>query len=1276
MADVNIAGQSAGCSVQFVSWNVKSLNHPVKRKKVLVHLNNLKTDIAFLQETHLRVADHCRLRGDWIGQTYHSNFNSKTRGVAIVINKRIPFIMSKVESDPAGRYVIVVGHLYGLPVILVNIYGPNWEDAGFFSNIFSQLPNMDSHHIILGGDMNCVLSPVLDRSSPKVVGDSKSAQTIKAFLQTSGIADVWRFRNPTAKGYSFFSPVHKSFSRIDYFFIDKKLLPNITDCEYQPIVISDHGPLTMTLCIPGVTPSHRPWRLNPLLLSDDNFVTFIRSEIEFFLAQNQTPGVSYSLIWESLKAYLRGQVISYCAKQRKVRMSRLMQLTNDILRLDRLYCVSPSDVLHKQRLTLKMEFDLLSTYQAENLVLKSRHKYYEHGERAGKVLAHQLRQRTANKFISEITDEENIKHTDHAEINLCFHNYYSHLYTSESLKDKSLLDSFFQNLEVPQLKPELVTKIEEDISTVELVAAIKSMQNGKSPGPDGFPSEFFKTFSGSLAPLLLSVFNESLSTGSLPPTMCEATISLILKSDKNPSHCSSYRPISLLNTDIKILTKLLARRLEQALPSIIAPDQTGFMKNRYSFFNLRRLFNILYNPSTSDTPEIVLSLDAEKAFDRVEWDYLFSTLTKFGFGQKFLSWVKILYSSPMAAVRTNSNISALFNLQRGTRQGCPLSPLLFALAIEPLALAIRKDINIEGIIRGDLECKISLYADDLLLYIRNPLDSLPHILDTLDTFGRISGYKINLQKSELMPINPAARSISFSSTPFKINIRKFKYLGIWITPNYKDLYKYNFLPLIERLKQDIRVWDLLPLSLSGRINTIKMIFLPRLLYLFQNIPIYLTKFFFQSIDNIISTFIWNKKPPRIRRSILQRPRFQGGLALPHFMNYYWSANSRALHYWMLDEDLPDTPFWLNLERATCNSTSLSALLCCELPLLKPTSYYTHNPVVLHSIKIWNQLRRSFGIRSLCFLAPIAKNHMFTPSILDSAFQVWVKRGISKLQDLYVNNHFASFETLVNRYNIPRSHFYRYLQLRNFVASHCQDFPSRPPGSLLDCILKCDSKQAIRKIYKILNSHNSAPLEQLKARWEEDLQEQIPDATWEKIIHRIYTSSICQRHTVIQFKIVHRLHWSKVRLSRIKPDVDPVCDRCKQDPADLLHMFWACPKLSSFWHQIFGAFSEMLKVSVDASPLTALFGVLPQNTKINKQHRNMLAFCTLLARRLILTRWKDSQPPAYSHWIREVMTYVKLEKIRYSIQGSIKKFYVFWQPFLTFIGNVEAKKLRQ
>lgn len=202
---------------------------------------------------------------------------------------------------------------------------------------------------------------------------------------------------------------------------------------------------------------------------------------------------------------------------------------------------------------------------------------------------------------------------------------------------------------------------------------------------------------------------------------------------------------------------------------------------------------------------MVIAFDAEKAFDRVEWDYLFYSLGHFGFGQKFIRWIEILYSVPVAAVRTNNNISHFFHLQRGTGQGCPLSPLLFALTIEPLAIALRENVNIKGIVRGGIENKVSLYADDMLLYLTDPSASLPKLLDLLNTFGQISRYKINIQKSELMPVNSAYQLASLHTLPFpiKISLHKIKYLGIWVTQKFTDLYEANFPPLLNSLK---KIW--------------------------------------------------------------------------------------------------------------------------------------------------------------------------------------------------------------------------------------------------------------------------------------------------------------------------------------------------------------------------------------------------------------------------------------------------------------------------------------
>lgn len=110
-----VCSSLSDCLINFVSWNVKSLNHPVKRKKVLTHLHQLKADIAFLQETHLCISDHSRLRSGWIGQIYHSKFNCKSRGAAILINKSLPFVATNIDADPGGRFIIVVGKVYGSP---------------------------------------------------------------------------------------------------------------------------------------------------------------------------------------------------------------------------------------------------------------------------------------------------------------------------------------------------------------------------------------------------------------------------------------------------------------------------------------------------------------------------------------------------------------------------------------------------------------------------------------------------------------------------------------------------------------------------------------------------------------------------------------------------------------------------------------------------------------------------------------------------------------------------------------------------------------------------------------------------------------------------------------------------------------------------------------------------------------------------------------------------------------------------------------------------------
>ena len=160
---------------------------------------------------------------------------------------------------------------------------------------------------------------------------------------------------------------------------------------------------------------------------------------------------------------------------------------------------------------------------------------------------------------------------------------------------------------------------------------------------------------------------------------------------------------------------------------------------------------------------------------------------------------------------------------------------------------------------GDTEHMVSLYADDLLLFISYPTASSHPVLSLLSQFGKLSGYKLNLNKSVLFPINNVACSLDLTSLPFKIEKNTFSYLGISLTRKHKDLFQENFITLLNQTKQTLTLWSPLSMSLVGCINSVKMTILPKFLYLFQALPLIIPGSFHQLLNSVISLYLWQGK---------------------------------------------------------------------------------------------------------------------------------------------------------------------------------------------------------------------------------------------------------------------------------------------------------------------------------------------------------------------------------------------------------------------------------
>uniref|UniRef100_A0A8C5WHL5 Reverse transcriptase domain-containing protein n=1 Tax=Leptobrachium leishanense TaxID=445787 RepID=A0A8C5WHL5_9ANUR len=862
--------------IRLISLNVRGLNHPAKRRIAMADLRKQKCDFAFLQETHFRSDSAPTLRSTYFTQGFYSNFEaSKSRGVAILVASHIPFTCTSQMADPQGRFIFIKGHIGSRLVTLANLYLPNTHQCTALRKILNKLAKFAEGLLFCGGDFNISPDSPKEAAAPPGASQPSKRRRFHQLLQTFQLVDCWRAMHPAGRDYTFYSHAARVYSRLDLFLMSHHTLHLIRTVSIGSITWSDHAPVLMDLEVPDLPPRQYQWRLNESLLKDVVHREYLTEAITHYFDENDNGEVTDPLLWEAHKSVLRGQLIQLGARCKRDRGDKIQSLLADIQTFETLHKTTPSAEHYSALSSLRSELRELLHHHACRSLLLTKRSYYLHGNKCGKLLARALRQKYQSTYIPKLRRSDGSVTHLNDEIIAEFHTYYHSLY---NLRDspppaKLMADYLAKALDVA-ISPDQAEALDVPFTSEELAEALKATPTGKSPGPDGFSIGYYRTFLKTLGPYLLRSFNAIDEGTSFPAEALRATISLIPKPGKDPLSCSNYRPISLINNDIKLMAKMLARRLNPILPSLIHPDQVGFVPLRGARDNTLRAINLLHISRVSSTPMLFLSVDAEKAFDRVDWSFLITVLAKLGLGPRWLAWVSALYSNPTALLRVNGSLSSPLSVRNGTRQGCPLSPILFIITLEPFLQRLRDNECIRGY-NGPLhEYKVSAFADDVLLTIIDPLQSLPAFLREVHLYAAVSNFKINTTKCEAIGVDiPDATRLQIRSLfPFSWQSEAITYLGLRLPSDLTLLYTLNYEPLLHRVRSDLQAWDKPHFSWFGRINIIKMSILPKFLYLFQTLPIHVTPSFFNTLRSLFGKFIWADKRPRLAFRLLTRPK--------------------------------------------------------------------------------------------------------------------------------------------------------------------------------------------------------------------------------------------------------------------------------------------------------------------------------------------------------------------------------------------------------------------
>lgn len=784
---------------------------------------------------------HRSLTGDPFGQAPRG-------GVGIIITPSTPgFNTATQMTGPtfekdilANRYICVRLNWGEEYLFIHSVYAPVtvYDQASFFNSLptAEDFPHGATH--IWGGDFNCPINPRIDSQISNRFQQNTNTTALLTWVADLDLVDLWREQHPTTKWFS------AQTRRVDYLFISHTLLvEHVARSGYIPrdeLQTGDHDAPFLIIQSKGPSTKSGYWKCPTKLLARPTVQAHVKAEITWLL-QHLDPTQNVLAQWSKFKRSMR----------RYLQRIQRQHGHNSNLYLTELW-ERVKHNLHQWKISPSPQ--LLTKLEKHTTKLK---QYLERREAQNTARAFQTAVReceTSSKYfyrkpfrctptrLREVEMENGTISSQDIDIRSTHLNTWKTIWGEvpdptdtnplPSDVDESIgimVDAIDHHVSESQS-----TKLESPITTLEIESAIKTGANHSCPGLDGLPFELYKIDPVGFATILQLVYNKALETGSFSPGQLKSVITLLYKKG-NPNLPSNYRPIALIQVDMKILDRILNKRLLDILPSLIHPDQKGFIAGRSIQENLLFLEEIKHKGTSDQQPWVVQFLDFAKAYDRVSWSYLWEIMDAMHFPPAYVNWIKLTYTSNKYLININGWLIDGVSPKTGIKQGSPLSPALFTLAVEPMHQLLRTHAQRYGIpISPTVHKALDAFADDTALYAHSP-GAARCQLELVEIYCVASNAKLNIAKTKRLQLNTHAEAIVSLSHPYLQSTETTKYLGISvgnsITPEEQTR------PAITKMLKRLSQWRYRARTVQGRRLLVQTMVLSVLWYVLAVVPI-------------------------------------------------------------------------------------------------------------------------------------------------------------------------------------------------------------------------------------------------------------------------------------------------------------------------------------------------------------------------------------------------------------------------------------------------------